>query len=119
MSPELRASGFGDLVSQSFGLAFDRFFKLLTIYLMFLVPVGAAGAVLRFEASAADAMLYGFVSFVTAFLWVFPRGAGLVAITDAFTGETTSVRRCYRAVFDRPGTLFLLSLVPSGDSVYL
>lgn len=111
MSQQLRASGFGDLVSQSFGLAFGHIAKLLTIYLMFLVPFGIAGLVLSFEIGTADTLLVGFFAFVAAFVWVFPRGAGLLAVTDAFTGNTTSIRRCYGAVFDRPGTLFLLALV--------
>jgi len=118
MTEAMPPRDFGDLFTQTFRIAFRMFFKLLTIYLMFLVPIGVAQLVLEYDADLGEMPIRMFFALAVLFVWPIPRAAGLMAVTDRFTGNTTSIRRCYRVAFRKAGTLIGISIVVSVLTVF-
>jgi len=107
----VQSRALGQLFSQTFRLSLHRFFKLLTIYLMFMVPIAIASAVLSYRAGMSDRVLAAIFSGLVVLVWPIPRAAVMMAVSDRFTGNTTSIRLAFRVAFHRGGTLIGIGLV--------
>jgi hypothetical protein len=107
----VQSRAFGQLFGQTFRLSLHRFFKLLTIYLMFMVPIGVAEALLSYRAELSDQVLAAIFSGLVALVWPIPRAAVMMAVSDRFTGNTTSIRLAFRVAFHRGGTLIGVGLL--------
>jgi len=107
----VQSRALGQLFSQSFRLSLHRFFKLITLYLMLMVPLGVAQMVLSYRAVVSDVALATIFPSLVGLVWPIPRAAVMIAVSDRFTGNTTSIRLAYRIAFHRGGTLIGLGLV--------
>jgi hypothetical protein len=113
MPEELAPRGLGELFVDTYRIVFGRFFKLLTAYLMILVPVAVAGAVLQHRPGEADRRLWVAFALLTYFVWTIPRAAGLLVVADYRAGTTTPLRRCLGLALRKTVTLMGLAFVVS------
>jgi len=112
MKQTLRPRGSGELIGQSLGLLFGNFGKLLVIHVGFWIPVAFVIGLMIAGAVAADAPALGFVSILIGFVLApVPNAASIIAISDEFTGRSTSIGACFGIAFRRLGTLIGLGFV--------